>query len=240
MRQRLLLTLLLLVPLLTWAQPEVKPASAGLAFGVMAHSFGIGFDVQYLVLRGEWDYSIGLSLSSYKNPKEMKIESAYKDQGGKDYVYDKLNYCYVLAPMFGVSRKLISKGVFNRIGLKGHFSAGPLLALMKPYYLEVAVPFNGNQAFKEIHKYDHTKYNYSNIYGVGDYFLGMNEIFMIPGARIKAATSVDFSSGTAYIRSIELGMFADIFAKKLPMFGFTANRQGFIGGSIELLIGNTW
>ncbi|MEY3442996.1 MAG: hypothetical protein RLZZ519_1277 [Bacteroidota bacterium] len=240
MRKQLLITLLLLVPVMMWAQPEVKPASAGLAFGMLAHSFGFGVDVQYLVLRGDWDYTIGLSLSSYKNPKELKIESAYKDQGGKDYVYDKLNYCYVLAPMFGVSRKLISRGIFNRIGLRGSLSAGPLLALMKPYYVDVAVPFNGNQAFKETHKYDYTKYNYSNIYGVGDYFLGMNEISMIPGARLKAATMVDLSSGTAYIRGIELGIFADIFSKKLPMFGFTANRQAFVGGSIEVLIGNTW
>ena len=240
MQKRFFITLLLLCPILLWAQPEVKPASAGLAFGVLAHSFGFGFDVQYLVLRGDWDYSMSLSLSSYKNPKELKIESAYADQGGKDYVYDKQNYCYVIAPMFGLSRKLISRGIFNRVGLRGSLSAGPLLALLKPYYVDVAVPFNGNQAFVEPKRYDYTQYNYSNIYGVGDYFLGMDEMTVVPGARIKAATMVDLSSGTAYIRGVELGLFADIYAKKLPLLGFTSNRQTFVGGSIEILIGNTW
>ena len=126
----------------------------------------------------------------------MKINSAYSDQGGRDYIYDKLNYCYVFAPTFGVSRKLISRSLFNRVGLRGTVSGGPLLALLKPYYVEVAVPFNGNQAYVETEKYDHTKYNYSNIYGAADYFLGMNEISVVPGARMKVATMVDLSAGT--------------------------------------------
>ncbi|HEX2901090.1 MAG TPA: hypothetical protein VHS96_15330 [Bacteroidia bacterium] len=240
MGKRLLITLLLMVPALTWAQEETKPASAGLAFGLFAHSFGFGFDVQYMVLRGDWDYSFGVSMSSYKNPKELKIKSAYSDQAGKDYVYDKLNYCYVIAPSFGLSRKLISRNIFNRVGLRGSISGGPLIALLKPYYVDIAIPFNGNQAYVETERYDYNKHNYSNIYGVGDYFLGMNELSVVPGARVKLATMVDLSSGTAYIRGIELGMFADIYAKKLPLFGFTANRQTFVGGSVEILIGNTW
>jgi hypothetical protein len=222
------------------AQERLKPATGGLAFGLIAHSFGFGFDVQYQALRGDWNYFIGLSLTSYKNPKELKIHSAYKDQGGKDYIYDKLNYCYVLAPQFGISRKLIARNLFNRIGLRGSLSAGPLIALLKPYYLEVAVPFSGNQAYVEVHKYDYTQYNYSNIYGVADYFLGMNELSVVPGARLKAATQVELSAGSAYIRNIELGIFGDFYAKRLPLLGFTQNKQVFVGGSIEILIGNTW
>jgi hypothetical protein len=240
MVRRLLLALLWIIPLASMAQEAPKQPTSGLAFGLFAHSFGFGFDVQYLMLRGNWDYNISVSIGSYKNPKELKVESAYADQGGKDYVYDKLNYCYVLAPTFGLSRYIIPRNGYNRVGLRGSLSAGPLLALLKPYFLEVAIPFNGNQAYVEIDKYDYTKYNYSNIYGVADYFLGMDEISMVPGARVKAATMLDLSSGSAYIRGVELGLFADIFAKKLPQFGFTANRQTFIGGSVEILIGNTW
>lgn len=240
MGKRLLIALLLTLPTLAWAQEVPRPPSAGLAFGLFAHSFGMGFDVQYIALRGNWDYTISMSLGSYKDPRELKIKSAYADQGGKDYVYDKLNYCYVFAPTFGLSRKLVSRNLFNRIGIRGTISAGPLIALLKPYYLEVAVPFNGNQAYVETEKYDYTKYNYSNIYGVADYFLGMNEISVQPGARLKVATMADLSSGTAYIRGIELGMFVDLFMKHLPLLGFTRNRNTFVGGSVEILIGNTW
>lgn len=240
MLKRIALILTLLMPLLLQAQDAKPPASAGLTFGLFAHSFGFGLDTRYLILRGDWDYHIGLSFSSYKHPKESKIESAYADQGGKDYVYDKLNYGYMIAPTFSFSRKIIPLGAANRIGLNLSFGGGPLLCVLKPYYLEIAVPFSGNQALVEVHKYDPTQYNYTNIYGGADYFLGMNELSFVPGARLKVASMVDFSSGTSYIRAFEMGIFADIFSKRLPLLGYNANRNFFFGGSVELLIGNMW
>jgi hypothetical protein len=240
MGKRLLIILLLLVPCLTQAQEKPHQPTAGLAFGLLGHSYGFGFDVRFLLPRPSSDFFLSLSLTSYKNPKELKIESAYKDQGGKNYVYDKLNYCYVIAPNIGWSRRLISRNLFNRVGISATVSGGPLLALLKPYYVEVAVPFNGNQAMVEVHRYDPTQYNYGNIYGVADYFLGMNEIRVMPGARAKVGTLVDLSAGTDYIRAVELSLFADLYAKKLPIFGSNPNRQFFIGGSIEIMVGNTW
>lgn len=241
MAKRFSIALLLLLPLLGWTQ--VKPPrvpTAGMAFGILAHSFGFGFDVRYQAIRSTWNYDVGLSLTSYKHPQEAKINSAYATTGGKDYIYDKLNYCYVLAPSIGVSRDLIGRDLFNRIGIRGGFSAGPLLALLKPYYLQVAVPVSGSQAVLETDKYDPAKYNYSNIFGVADYFLGMNEFKMMPGARVKATTLVDLSSSTAFIRGIEMAFFADFYSKKLPLLGYSPNKQVFLGGSVEILIGNTW
>lgn len=241
MAQRWIIALLLTVPLLGRAQlkPPKEP-TAGLAFGILAHSFGFGFDVQYQVIRNDWDYNLSVSLASYKHPQEAKVNSAYANTGGKDYVYDKLNYGYVLAPTLGVSRSLIRRGIFNRVGLRGGFAAGPLLALLKPYYLQVAVPVSGSQAVLETDKYDPALYNYSNIYGVADYFLGLDEIKAMPGARVKATTLVDLASSTAFIRGVELAFFADIFAKRLPLLGYSPNKQVFVGGSVEILIGNTW
>lgn len=240
MIKRLLIGLLLIFPLFVQAQEQEKAPTSALATGIFGHSFGFGFDLRYIALRNSWDYTISLSLSSYKNPKELKIESAYADQGGKNYIYDKLNYGYVLAPTFGISKTVIPRSAHNRIGLHLGLSAGPAIALLKPYYLQIAVPFGGNQAVVEVEKYSPSQHNYTNIYGVADYFLGMNEITALPGARIKLASMVDFSAGSAYIRGVELALFADYFTKKLPLLGFTPNRQFFLGGSFEILIGNTW
>jgi hypothetical protein len=240
MVKRIALILTLLFPLLMKAQEAKHPATAGLAFGIFANSFGFGLDTRYMILRSDWDYHIGLSFGSYKHPKESKIESAYADQGGKDYVYDKLNYGYLIAPTFSISRKIIRLGSANRIGLNMSLGGGPLFCLLKPYYLEIAVPFSGNQALVEVHKYDPSQYNYTNIYGSADYFLGMNELSMVPGARIKLGSMVDFSSGSSYIRAFEMGIFADIFSKPLPLLGNNPNRNFFFGGSVELLIGNMW
>lgn len=240
MGKRLLFIFLLLIPFLSQAQEKTSPPTAGLAFGLMAHSFGFGFDVRYLMPRANHDFFVSLSMSSYKNPKELKIKSAYADQSGKDYVYDKQNYCYLIAPNFGFTKRLIARDLFNRVGISFSASGGPLLGLLKPYYLAIAVPFNGNQATVEVHKYDPNLYNYSNIYGAADFFLGMNEIKVIPGARAKVGTLVDFSASSAFIRAVELSLFADVYSKKLPIFGITDNRQFFLGGSVEILVGNTW
>jgi hypothetical protein len=240
MGKRLLLALMLLLPLLAAAQAPEQAPRAGLAFGMQAHSFGFGIDVRYLMPRGRWDYDLAVSLSSYKSPQEARIESAYADQGGKDYVYDKLNYCYMLSPSVGMWRKVIGANSYNKVSLSVGASAGPLLAILKPYFVEVPVPFSGNQALVEAYRYDPTLYNYSNIYGAADYFLGMNEMTVLPGARAKVAALVNLSANSTYIRALEVGLFADAFSKRLPLLGARENKQAFIGGSVEILIGDSW
>lgn len=237
-----LLLVLLGVPLQQYGQAkqEEKAPTRGLAFGMLAHSFGFGIDVQYHLIRRNSSLVFSTSLSSYKDPKELKIQSAYADQGGKRYIYDKKNYAYILAPTFGYSKNWIPNSGFSKVGLSTTFSAGPLLALLKPYYLEVAIPFNGNQAFVEVDKYDAALYNYSNIVGEADYFLGLNEMKIQPGFRGEISTMVDFAGNRNLIRGIEVSVFGDIFAKPLEIFDINDNRTFWFGGSIEFLIGNTW
>lgn len=230
------------LPLIQYAQAPSKEEdpTRGLAFGVLAHSFGFGIDVQYHLIRSNTSLVFSTSLSSYKNPKELKIQSAYADQGGKRYIYDKKNYAYVLAPTFGYSKNWISNSGFSKIGLSTTFAAGPALAFLKPYYLEVAIPFNGNQAFVEVDKYDASLYNYTNIIGEADYFLGLNEIRVQPGFRGEISTMIDFAGNRNLIRGFEVSVFGDVFAKPLEIFDLNDNRTFWIGGSVEFLIGNTW
>lgn len=240
MKSRIIIGLLFLLPFFVQGQEKKKEPTKGLAFGILAHTYGFGIDAQFHVLRPEWDFIFGASFSSYKHPKELKIESAYADQGGKDYIFDKKNYGYVLAPTFGISKRIIPKNGFNKISLRSTFSAGPTLAFLKPYYLEVAIPFQGNQAYVEIDKYDASLYNYGNIVGEADYFLGMNELQLVPGIRAKLSAMLDFAAGSNYIRGIELSVYADYFTKELELLDLTPNKQVFVGGSVELLIGNAW
>jgi len=214
--------------------------SRGMAFGLLAHSFGFGFDLQYHLIRDNSTLIISAGLASYKDPRESKIESAYADQGGKRYIYDKKNYAYILAPTLGYSKNWIKNSRESRIGVSTTFAAGPALMFLKPYYLEVAIPFMGNQAFVETDKYDASLYNYTNIVGEADYFLGLNELSVQPGLRGKVSTMVDFAGSRRLIRGIELSVFADYFTSPLELFDINDNRSLWLGGSIEFLIGNTW
>jgi len=222
------------------AEQENIP-TRGLGVGLLIHSFGYGFDVQYYLLRDNGKtITISTSISSYKHPRELKQESAYADQGGKDYIWGKRNYGYVLAPTVGIGKDWIGRNDFNKINLRTTFSAGPVLALLKPYYLEVAIPIGGNQAFVDIDRFDPAVYNYTNIVGEADYFIGVNEITVTPGIQGRVSTMVDFAGYRDVIRGIEVSVFGNYFTQPLDLMDLTQNRQFWVGGSIEFIIGNTW
>lgn len=223
------------------ANSAPKQPTRGLAFGLLAHTAGFGLDVQYhLISSPKTRFVISTSIASYKNPRELKIESAYADQGGKSYIFDKKNYAYVLSPTFGISKSWVERDDFSRMSVRTTFAAGPALALLKPYYLEVAVPISNNQAYVETEAYNASQHNYTNIVGEADFFLGMNEMRVQPGIKARVSTIFDFSGGGEYIRGVELSAYADYFVQPLDLMDLTQDRRFWLGGSIELLIGNTW
>jgi len=229
------------IPVQAFGQAQqAKDPAVGLAIGIVGHTFGFGLNVQATYLRKGGAVVLDLGLTSLKNPKELKIESAYADQGGKDYIFDKKNYVYTFAPTIGISKDWIPKSPFNKMGLKGILSAGPVFAIQKPYFVEVAIPISGNQAYVEVDKYSAAQYNYSNIVGEADFFLGMDELSVVPGFRLKATTAVDFSGSKEYIRTVELGVFCDQYIKAPELMDITPNRNRYIGGSITVLVGNNW
>lgn len=241
MKISVFISLLFLLPGIAFSQgKEDKELSRSIAFGLFVHSYGTGLEVQASKFKNKNYLTAGFTLSSYKSRKELKIESAYKDQGGKDYIFDKVNFAYVLAPTIGVGREWISKSDNNRISVRSTFSLGPAFAFLKPYYLEIARPINNTQAVVEVAPYDASQHTFTNIVGEADFFLGMNEITVTPGIRAKFNSQLDFSGGAEYIRAIELGLFADVFFKDLEILDIGSDRRAFIGGSIALLIGNAW
>lgn len=241
-KRPLIYCLLLALPFGLFAQQkgEDEPNTRSLAFGLYAHTYGFGLDIQHLRFREGNDLFFSLSFASLKNLKEQKIESLYVDQGGKDYYFGKKNYGYTLTPLIGLSRQLIQKSDFNRVSLRINAAVGPSLAIQKPYYLEVAVPFNQTQAIVEVVKYDPTQHNYGNIVGEADYFLGLNELSISPGIRGKLSGNLDFSRSDDYIRGIEFGVNADYYFTSPQLMATVENKNLYIGGMIGILFGNAW
>jgi hypothetical protein len=76
--------------------------------------------------------------------------------------------------------------------------------------------------------------------GEADFFLGMNEIRIVPGMRANLTGLLDFSASPEYIRGVEIGLYADYFFTELAVFDQRQNPSFRIGGSIALLVGNAW
>ena len=241
MNSRILILLLLLFPASIFGQNNYDSQANYLLAGVYIRTSGWGVGAQYFKnLGGKWDLAMGLSAASYKHPKEQKIQSIYKDQKGKDFIYDKKNYMYCLSLTAGLSRILLPPSDHNRISIRATAALGPTLALLKPYYVEVAVPINPTQAIVNEVPYDASQYSYFDIVGQGGYFLGMSEVKAVFGVGWKIGGIVDFSRSTSYIRGVELLFFGDVFIKRPEVMDQTKNKLLFIGGSMGFVIGNGW
>jgi hypothetical protein len=240
MIKQFIIGLLCTLPLLVTAQERNKAPERGLAFGIFAHTNGFGAELQYHMYRDGLDFVTGISFSSMRHPQQLKIESAYADQGGKRYFYDKKNYGFVLNPSFGLSKVIIGRSDYSRINVRTTLSAGPALGLLKPYYLEVAVPFSGNQAYVEVDKYDATKYNFTNIVGEADYLLGIGEMRIVPGATARFATMVDFAGKRDLIRAVELSLYGTYFTRQFDLMDVAEDKSFYLGGQISILFGDKW
>lgn len=231
--------ILLVLPLSIFSQDKVeKDPEHSLSFGVFAYTQGFGFEVQSMRLKEGTDFIFSLSMASFRSLREQKVESAYMDQGGKAYIYDKMNYAYLLAPTIGFSKEFIPKTDFSRVSMRWTCTAGPTLALLKPYYLEVVRPVSPTVGEVEVKPYDPAKYNWTNIVGEADFFLGIDEMKIRPGLRTRTALSLDFSRSRNYIRAIELGANGDFFPKAPEIMGSIKNPNVYVSASIGVLFGN--
>jgi hypothetical protein len=220
---------------------EEEPPSQSFSFGIYTHTFGTGIEFQSTQVKNPTGLTADFTFGGYKLAREQKIESLYNDQGGQNYFYDKKNYAYNMTLVAGLSKKVFTRNNFSKIGLNVTAAAGPSLFFLKPYYVQVAVPLPGtNQADVIDAPFDASLHNFNNIVGEADFFLGMNEIRLVPGARARTTALLDFSASPQYIRAVELGLYGDFFFKELEIFDEKTNPRFRIGGSVAVLIGNAW
>ncbi len=216
-------------------EPDKSSKSHALAFGMHLHSYGFGFDYQqFKAINEKLNRAVFVEFSS------LKIESIYNSQGGKNYIFDKKNYCYNLSFLFALERSIWSKNTFSNVNFKLGIGLGPTFALLKPYYIEVAKAISGQQAVVEVVPYDGGKYSYNDIVGEGDFFRGIDKMSFVSGLKIKLFGNLDFAGNSLYVRALHVGLQADIYPKKVPIFDLNPNKQYYIGGFLGFMIGNAW
>lgn len=217
---------------------EAKELKRSAAFGLFFSTHGSGLDFQFTRYREKNHLFFGLALGSCHDLSERKIRSAYADQKGKDYVWDKKNYLYTITPTIGLSRTLLNVGHSNRLAINGRFSGGPLLGLLKPYYVIIAVPVSSTTANPLPFPYDASLYTYDDIVGEGDLFMGFDELRFTFGARLNAALQLDFSANRSTIRALEFGIYSDFYPKRPEILDVAQNSWNYTGFSVAVLIGN--
>lgn len=212
-----------------------------LGFGAHISTAGIGIDVQYFKRPSEqWEWTILFRAASISDSRERRIKSIYSDQGGKDFIYDKLNYAYTVSLLYGWQRTLFNLDPYNQTTIKTGLAIGPTLGILKPYYLDVAVNVGNNVYELRSLPYDPNTMAFTDIVGEGNFSLGTDELKYAPGLTMRWNTMFNLGGSKAKIRAVNVGFDVHYFFDKFRIMATSENRQLYVIGFVGILFGSSY
>lgn len=178
-----------------------------------------------------------IELANIRHPQEIKSINPFEDDV-KGYIFGKLNNFYVFRPSVGYHKVFVPKQSIKGVSIAyvSHFGAS--LGLAKPIYLNVQVEDQDNNTVIVRRRYDPDEHSQNEIYGRASFFNGFNQIKFYPGVHVKGGLHFDYANERTSLRSIEVGMAADLFIEEIPIMAFTNNRQLFLNLYISILFGS--
>lgn len=171
-----------------------------------------------------------------KHPKEVKLPSEV-NPGASSFIFGKENIAMVLRPGFGKQKEIYRKFDVGGISIRRYHTFGPSVSILKPifyevrYYVPVTPTKPGDPNFRyeyKVEKFNDNIGSNSEIVGRSSFFKGFNEVKFIPGAYAKFGVSFEYSKLDLIIHSLDAGIIAEAFAKKLPILYSNENNQFFL------------
>lgn len=188
---------------------------------------------------------LGLELTTVKNPKEVRQYNPYH-QNAKSYVFGKVNSVIALRPTYGIKVDKFDKLRENGVQVGYFFSAGPVLAFLKPVYLEIGKfideenvnPFDYDYLSAE--RYDPSEHSLTNIYGRSSYLKGLLETDLMVGLHVKMGAHFEYSPEKDQIRALEVGISGDFFPAPVPIMASDVNQSILFNIYINFLFGKKY
>lgn len=193
--------------------------------GLSLHGDGWGFNFYYAKHKNAIDrYLYGIEIVGMKHPKEVKSFNPYYEDS-RGYFYGKSNALLIVRPTFGKKHQITDKIRRTGVELNYVWGIGPSLGLAKPVYLEIGKPDIIPYTDFVIERYDPAVHNVQNIYGRASWFTGFGEMALYPGAFGRAGLNFEYSGRTTGIKSIEVGLGMDAYAKPVPIMAEVEDVQ---------------
>jgi hypothetical protein len=183
-----------------------------------------------------------------KHPKQVKQSNEFAlPQFGlespKSYVYGKQNNLYVLHVGFGKRYLLGDRADKSGVQVEFTWVAGPSLGMLKPYYLNL-IEEGDNFSTIVAERYDENDpdrfLSRANIYGASGFSFGLGEISVLPGAYGKAGFHFDWANYSEFVKALEVGVGADVFAGRAPIMIIEKNKFHFVYLYLSLQLGKKW
>ncbi len=202
-------------------------------FGGFLTSNGFGVNYRYgfwrnarnqLILDGDFSY--------VKHPKEVKTTIAY-DYTTHRYVYGKSNLFWEIKGLAGWQKELFRKIDRTGISVRMFYSGGVSVGFLKPIYYEVYTFSSiGEATDMEYMKFD-AAIHQTQIGGRGPFFMGFNELKVVPGLTGKTGLSFEYGQKDGVIHALEAGIGLTVYPREIPIMATEKNNFLFF----NLMIG---
>ena len=206
-------------------------------FGIQLRTNGYGFFYEMAKRKSNRIANLyRIDFTEIKNSKEEKLLGG-SFIFGNPYVYGKINNFYPVTLGFGQQRILGQKGNKNGVAVAAVYNAGISLGLLRPYYLVVEDPVEGQRNIKYEGADTALFLDQSAIISGGGFGKGWGEIKLKPGAFAKVAMRFDYGRFNESVSGLEIGMSVEAYASKIPLMAYQEDKQFFFQGYIAILFG---
>ncbi len=210
--------------------------------GYLALAFNFGQIKTYYKTR-----YLHFEIGELRHHKERR-QSSDSSSGGRSsrsYIFGKRNNLYAIRGGIGKKRYFSEKAKRKGVAVGISYEVGPVLGLLKPYYLELKYGSDiGNPIVTRSEKYNEENASLftepTMISGASSFVKGFNELSVVPGGQFKVAVHLDWGAFDEFIRALEVGIMGDIFVKEMPIMvdvEFSENRPYFINLFVALQLG---
>jgi hypothetical protein len=173
---------------------------------------------------------------------EIKNDKEEKSLGGSfifgnPYVFGKINYFYPVTFGFGQQYILGQKGNKNGVAVTAIYNAGLSVGLLRPYYLTVDDPSEGERSIKYNTADSALFVNQSVILAGGGLGKGWGEVKIKPGVFAKGAMRFDYGRYNESVTALEIGLSIEAYASKIPIMLDQKDKRLFFQGYVAIVFG---
>jgi hypothetical protein len=208
-----------------------KEITYGLNFNTNSGFIG-GFDFRYSkYIKSNQFQSFTAEIVNVKHPKELKYLTSYSGS----FIRDKQIYLFPLRLSYGREILFFRKSAEEGMQMYAHFSLGPTLGLIKPYYIIYDYQDDRGVVNEPYDPAKHTDPN--NIQDRGGFFRGFNQLSVEPGFHLRGSIGFEFGKMASHVAGIEIGALLEAYAEPIDIIPTAPNKSVFASGYLILYYG---
>lgn len=169
-----------------------------------------------------YHFEIGKMRDSREQSQNKNIPLNFS-KVSQSFRFGKQNHLYVIRAGKGTKRLITDKARRKGVALGYNYEAGPSIAILRPYYLELIYNYEEDgRFFNELRAEKYTKDNaakfldYNSVFG-GTSNKGWSEISIAPGVQGKLGLFFTLGAFEKYTKTLEIGVMGDLFIRKIPI-----------------------